>query len=105
MKLLFGALLAVLLLLSVSGCLYVHTVQPLTTNMHATPAAQAEKTGSMQVIAFPPFIGSYPLVAWGNSAIGEVAKKENMSEVYFADIEKFSILGVWNKYTVHVYGK
>ncbi|MDA8099948.1 MAG: hypothetical protein M0042_10000 [Nitrospiraceae bacterium] len=91
--------------LLLSGCIYVHTVEPLTTDMHATPMSSYEKKGTLQLITFPPFAGSYRLVAWGNAAIGEVAKKEGMSEIYFADVETFSILRVWNQYTVHVYGK
>ena len=85
-----------------SGCLYVHTVEPFTTDMSRTPVGTIQKTGSVQVIAFPP---NYQLVAWGKAAIGEVAKREAMNEVYFADLETFSILHVWNKYTLHVYGK
>jgi hypothetical protein len=88
-----------------SGCLYVHTVDPLTTDMHQTPTGTVEKTGTAEVIAFPPFLGSYPLIAWGKAAIGEVAKKEAMTEVYYADVETFSILRIYNRYTVHVYGK
>lgn len=105
MKPLLALILAVALLPALSGCLYVRTVEPFTTDMHQTPAGSVEKTGSVQVISFPPFLGSHRLVAWGKAAIGEVAKKEEMSEVYYADLETFSILHLWNKYTLHVYGK
>ncbi len=88
-----------------SGCFYTHTFQPLTTDVHHTPVTNVEKQGSITLITFPPITGNYNLVAWGSAAIGDVAKKENMREIYFADLEVFSVLHVWNQYTVHVYGK
>lgn len=88
-----------------TGVLYTHTVQPLTIDMHRTPVATVEKEGSVKVISFPRFGGEYRLVAWDSAAIGDIAKKQGMEEVYFADVETFSILQIWNRYTVHVYGK
>ena len=88
-----------------SGCMYVHTIQPLTLNMDRTPVASVEKEGSLKLITFPPLAGSYQLVAWDSAAIGDIARKQGMQEVYFADLETFSILRLWNQYTVHVYGK
>jgi hypothetical protein len=49
--------------------------------------------------------GDCKLIAWGSAAIGDRAKKEGMREVCYADLEIFSVLRVWNEYTVHVYGK
>ena len=96
---------ALSLMILLSGCFYTHTVQPLTVDMNHTPIAKIEKQGTMKVIAVPPIIWYAPLVAWGKTAIGEVAKQQGMKEVYYADIEIFSILRLWNEYTVHVYGK
>jgi hypothetical protein len=93
------------LLLLLPGCLYVHTVQPLTLNMDHTPVSAVERSGSLKLITFPPLSGSYQLVAWDSAAIGDIAKKQGMQEMYFADLETFSILRIWNQYTVHVYGK
>lgn len=93
------------LMLVLSGCLYSHTREPLTVNMHRTSVAGVEKEGSLQLITFPPIIGNYRLIAWGSAAIGDVAKKEGMQEVSYADLEIFSVLRIWNQYTVHVYGK
>jgi hypothetical protein len=93
------------LALLLSGCLYVHTVEPLTLNMDRTPVAGVEKSGSLKLITFPPFCGQYRVAAWDSAAIGDIAKKQGMQEVYFADLETLSILRVWNQYTVHVYGK
>jgi hypothetical protein len=98
-----AAVLFMVLLLP--GCIYVHTLQPLTMNMDRTPVSQAEKQGVARVISFPHYPGKTDLVAWGNVAIGQVAKEQGMQEVYFADLEIFSVLRIWNEYTVHVYGK
>jgi len=91
--------------LMLSGCLYTHTREPLTLDMHGTPMTNVEKEGSLKLITFPPFSGDYKLLAWGSAAIGDVAKKEGMREVYYADLEIFSVLKIWNEYTIHVYGK
>jgi len=100
-------LLVIVLALTIllSGCVYVHTVEPLTVDMDRTSVSSVEKAGSIQVIAFPYYFTSVGLVAWGNDAIGEVSKQQGMKEVYYADLEIFSILRIWNQYTVHVYGK
>jgi hypothetical protein len=98
-------LTALSLTMLLSGCFYVHTVQPLTVDMQHTPSAKVEKEGTIKTIGLPPIYGGYQLVAWGNAAIGEVAKQQGMTEVYYADLEIFRILWIWNEYTVHVYGK
>jgi hypothetical protein len=98
-------LVTLLLTLFLSGCFYVHTVQPLTVDMRNTPVAKIEKEGTIKTIGLPPIYGSYQLVAWGNAAIGEVAKQQGMKEIDYADLEIFRVLWIWNEYTVHVYGK
>jgi hypothetical protein len=98
-------LAALSLTMLLSGCFYVHTVEPLTVDVRRTPVAKIEKEGTMKVIAVPPIVFYAPLVAWGKTAIGEVAKQQGMKEVYYADLEVFRILWIWNEFTVHVYGK
>ena len=98
-------LMASALTMFFSGCVYVHTVEPLTVNMDHTPIAKTEKEGTIKTIGLPLIYSGVQLVAWGNAAIGEVAKKQEMKEVYYADLEIFRILWIWNEYTVHVYGK
>lgn len=104
MKLRFCRLLAVALALLLSGCgagiIYTHTYQPLTPDMQKTPVVATEKTGDIKHIQ----VGCWG-VAWDSAAIGDVAKKNGLTEVYFADMETLSILRIWNQYTVHVYGK
>ncbi len=98
--------LAVLAAMLVAGCsqgiIYTHTFQPLTKDFHRTPVSAVGQEGDIKhlQIPFTP-IG----IAWDSAAIGDIAKKHGMSEVYFADLEIKRILMVWNRYTVHVYGK
>lgn len=93
-----------------SGCLYMHTVQPLTRDANRSPISSVEKTGTITVVGLPMITrysgyNNAKLFAWGSAAIGDVAKKEGMQEVYYSDLETLSILMIWNQYTVHVYGK
>jgi len=82
------------------GFIYTHTWQPLTTDMDRTTVGAVSGEGNIKHIAL-----NMPLVAWDSAAIGDIAKKQGLNELYFADLETFSILRVWNRYTVHVYGK
>lgn len=90
--------------LLVSGCgvgiIYTHTRQPLTVDMHRTPIAQSEKSGDIKHIQL-----WYASVAWDSAALGDIARKNGMSELYFADLETLRVLSIWNRYTVHLYGK
>lgn len=96
----------VLAALLVAGCsqgiLYTHTFQPLTKDLHRTPVFAAGQEGDIKHLQIPyTAIG----IAWDSAAIGDIAKKHGMSEVHYADLEVLRILMVWNRYTVHVYGK
>ena len=42
---------------------------------------------------------------WDSNGIGDIARKNGLEAIYFADLETFSILGIWSQYRVHVYGK
>jgi hypothetical protein len=44
-------------------------------------------------------------VMWSSNAIGDIAKKNGIETIYFADLEVRRILYIWNQYTVHIYGK
>jgi hypothetical protein len=97
-------LVVVALALLISGCgagiIYTHTVAPLSLDMHQTTVVQSEKTGDIKHIQVG-WIG----VAWDSVAFGDIAKKNGMNELYFADLETLKVLGIWNQYTVHLYGK
>lgn len=82
------------------GLLYTHTLQPLTIDMHQTGFVNTDKTGDIKHVGF-----HWASVAWDSAAIGDIAKKNGLHEIYFADLEVLNVLMVWHQYTVHVYGK
>lgn len=99
-------LFALAMTLLVSGCsvgiIYTHTWQPLTLDMHNTKVVSISGEGNIKhLVLFFPQLSA----AWGDASIGSIAKKKGLHELYFADLEYFSILHIWNQYTVHVYGK
>jgi len=81
------------------GLLYTHIKTPLDTNMSQTPTDGKNIHGDVKHIHF------YVDIPWDSNGIGDIAKQNGLETVYFADLETRSILGVWNQYTVHVYGK
>ena len=90
------------LALLLAGCIYSHTVVPLTFNRDATEVAKSnsQATGEIEQIQL------YVTVQAGDNGIGEVAKRHGMETVYYADLETKSVLfGIWRKDIIHVYGR
>ncbi len=93
--------------LSISGCagrglIYTHTVEPLTRNHRSTTIVQSSAKGSIKRFD----IRIAPLdFEWSTNAIGDIARKHGMKEVYFADQETLSFFGVWTQRTVRIYGQ
>jgi hypothetical protein len=83
-----------------TGIIYTHTVKPLSLDMHQTKIVQTEGTGDIKHIQV-----WQAGVAWDSVAFGDIAKKNGLKELYFADLETLRVLGIWNQYTVHLYGK
>jgi len=104
MKTMRIATLALIAVLLISGCMsgviYTHTWQPLTVDTDHTSVVSTAGAGDIKHIAI--YMAS---VAWDSAAIGDIAKKQGLHELYFADLETFSVLRIWNQYTVHAYGK
>jgi len=102
MKRLFGSLAALMLALSMSGCglIYTHTIKPLDFNLSGSPCVLQYQEGDIKHFEF-----DIARVLWDSNAIGDIILLSGMDTVYFADIERLSILGIWNQHTVHVYGR
>ncbi len=94
--------LAVLLAGCSAGIIYTHTMQPLTLDMHKTRVVPTGGEADIKhlVLLYPALSA-----AWDDAAIGDIAKKNGIQELYFADLETLRVLGIWNQYWVHVYGK
>lgn len=95
-------------LLLLSGCghglLYTHTVQPLDTNLGKTARAAGRNKGDIKRFDVPLIVPPIDL-AWDTNAIGEIARNAGMDSAEYADLETLSVLlGLWQQYTVHVYG-
>ena len=99
-------LAVVLFVVLIQGCapgiLYTHTTRPLTVHYQKTPSAGHlnEADGNTKHIALRME------VEWDSNGIGEIAKKNGITDIYFADIETVSVLfGIWQQQYVHIYGK
>ena len=98
-------ILAVLIsLLLISGCaqglIYTHTVEPFTLNMHNTPVVSGKEKGDTKQLTI-----YYLRFKWDDNSIGSIAKERGFTELYYADHEILSILGIWRQDFVNLYGK
>ena len=90
-----------------SGAVYTHTFMPLTTNFHETPVFTRKlETGESDIkdlrIPWPVSME----IKWHSNAIGDIAKREGIEEICYADIEHLSVFfSIWRQDTVHIYGK
>ena len=86
------------------GLVYTKVKMPLSRDLNASPLK--ENDGSGKVIKIKEPISGYGIYTELNSnAIGEIAKKHGISTVYFADQERFSVLGIWTTTEVIIYGE
>ena len=86
------------------GMLYNHIQQPLTEALHNTPMpAQPLSSGNVLEIR-EPFTGLGFYGRINSNAMGPIAKEHGLKNLYFADEDYFSLLGVWSLKRVHLYG-
>jgi len=80
------------------GCIYSHTVTPLTTDFISTPTGDESSSGDIKQVTF------YVSVTWDVNGIGAIAREYGINEIYYADIEQLRVLGYWKQQRVRVYG-
>jgi hypothetical protein len=86
------------------GAVYTRVKFPLTTDLNQTPAAI--DTGGGKIVRIKePFSGYGIYAEFNSNAIGEIAKRHGLKTVYYADIERLSILGIWRHDEVIVCGE
>lgn len=86
------------------GAVYTRVKFPLTTDLNHTPAAV--DTGGGKIVRIKePFSGYGIYAEFNSNAIGEIAKRHGLKTVYYADIERLSILGIWRHEVVIVCGE
>lgn len=91
-----------------TGLIYTHVTEPLSTNFDKTKVfAEPNEVakGDVKHVSVPVLDGVSVDVTWNSNAIGDVAQRNGIDEIWYADLETLSILTIWNQYTVHVYGK
>ena len=87
---------------NLTGIVFKHIRVPLSEDLVNSPVI-GEHAGGMIVQFYEPVSGFS--VEWNSNAIGDVAKRSGLKKVYFADMEIFSVLGIWTYRKVHVYGE
>ncbi|MBM4013707.1 MAG: hypothetical protein FJ293_01925 [Planctomycetes bacterium] len=99
--------LAPLLSACMVGRIYQHTHAPLDLNLTATPVFTGfDQTGKSAVDHLNiPLTGVQLDLLWDSNAIGDVMRRNGLEEVHYADLETFNVLGIWQQYTVHAYGR
>ncbi len=85
------------------AALFGRYVEPLDVDLRETRVACDRPASGKASIKHVEYRGV--TVEWDSNAIGEIAKRNGIRRVLFADLETVSVLGVWKSYTVHVYGE
>jgi len=89
---------------AVSGYLYTNTRTPYSIDLDNTPVSSDSGKSSVLRIREPfTDLGVYTEI--NSNAIGDIARKNGMQKVYFADLETFSIFSVWRNQTLVIYGE
>ena len=89
---------------SLTGIAFTHIRVPLSEDLVSSPVIVVHTEGKIVQVKEP--ISGYGWYAeWDSNAIGDVAQRCGLKRVYFADMEIFSILGIWTHHKVHVYGE
>ncbi len=82
--------------------LYSHTVEPLTFNRDPTEMLSDNKERGGDIKHLQYIVS----IQVGTNGIGDIAKKNEIKTVYYADIEKRSfVFGIWQQQIIHLYGR
>lgn len=87
------------------GLVYTRVKLPLTRDLKAAPMP-AQPPGSKHTIEIKePFTGFGMYARVNSNALGDIARQNGMTQLYFADQEVFSILGVYKTHRVILHGE
>ena len=88
---------------SPSGWIYSNTIEPLDTNYDRTPVAPVDGPQGKGGIYRLRYQAS---VEWNSNGLGDLAQKLGFTKLYYADLERLSILGgLFSSTFVHLYGE
>lgn len=83
------------------GFLYNHTIEPLTLDFKSTPARGKKADSDTKQFSY-----SQIQIKWNSNGLGNIAKKNNVNSLYYADVETLSILGgLWQRQNILLYGE
>ena len=88
----------------ISGLIVTNTVTPYTLDLNNTPVTDSKGESSIVRIR-EPFTGAGVYTELKTNAIGDIARENGLQRVYFADLETFSVLGIWRTDTLVIYGE
>jgi hypothetical protein len=107
-----AAFAAMLILLSgcsssgpLPGFIYTHVTYPLTADLNAAPVPATPPRDAKIIEVREPISGLGINARLNANAIGEIARAHGIKTLYFADQERFSILGIWTSHKVILYGR
>ena len=86
------------------GRLFTYTKKPYTVDLHNTPVPVSSGMGKI-IRLKEPFSGYGVSAEFDSNAIGDIAHDNDLKEVYFADMEEISFLGIWKVHRLYVYGE
>ena len=87
------------------GYIYTNITYPLTWDLNETPVPQDIPRDAKIIEVREPFSGLGINARLNVNAIGEIARANGIKTLYFADQERFSILGIWTSHKVILYGR
>ena len=89
---------------SLKGYVFKFVRVPLTTDLYNTPSSIFQSNAKIIKVK-EPFSGYGFYGEFNSNAIGDIAKKHGLKKVCFADLEIFSILGIFKYEEVYIYGE
>jgi hypothetical protein len=97
MKKIAFAVVVILCLSMLSGCLYTHVLTPYDTDLNKTVLGQKQGKATMESVLW--------LIAWGDAGTAAAAKQGGITTVNHMDRETLIVLfGIYSKSTTIVYG-
>jgi hypothetical protein len=87
------------------GAVFINAKAPLTTDVDATPAGQKiTRVSSSETFYFHDVLFSKMNFSWGQADLKNIARKGDIDNVCWADYEILNVLGIYGRFTIHVYG-
>ena len=87
------------------GIIYTNIRVPLTENLRHTPMPSNPPSNGRTLEIKEPFTGFGLYARVDSNAIGDIARQNGMQTLYFADQQRFSILGIWTTVKTILYGE